>query len=337
MPESAELRLNIKKRGQVKARLTRLKNLVYNFNDDTTVVVLKMHLRKHDLLLEEFNEIQNEIEILDEETDYSDERLAFESTYFEIIARMEQLIEDKTRSINSVSRSESVANHSQNSSNIKLPTINLPEFDGNYTNWLQFYDTFNALINENENINNVQKFLYLKSSLKGEASQVLHSLEASDTNYPIAWEILKNRYDNKRVIVNTHIKAIFDLPSLSKESPQQLRKLSDDLAKHLGALKLLGQPTDSWDSLIIFLVCSKLDFNSKREWESSIIGSELPKFEDFSKFLANRCQLLETIKPGLQGKPTGASVWKVQSNNNCNKFSTPHQFIYSRKCKMPVL
>lgn len=315
---ATELKQLIFKRGQIKSRLTRLKRLVDAFDENVPVAVLRTHLRKNDTLLEEFRQVHEQIEFLDQETDHSEECVLFENTYFHAISNIEQLIEDKA---NIVSRPASVAsvgaNTSQNISNIKLPTIKLPEFDGNYSNWLQFYDTFNTLINDNDTISNVQKFFYLKSSLKGEAAQVLHSLEASEQNYPIAWELLKSRFENKRIIVYTHLKALFDLPSISKESSQQLRKLTDDLFKHLRALKMLGRPVNYWDDVIIYLICLKLDFNSKREWESSIIGTELPSFESFSKFLSNRCQLLESIKPStsLQHKPVGA--W------NNNKISNP--------------
>ncbi|KAK9498852.1 hypothetical protein O3M35_003408 [Rhynocoris fuscipes] len=48
---------------------------------------------------------------------------------------------------------------------------------------------------------------------KGEASQILSSLEITCSNYTIAWDLLKERYDNKKLIINSHIKSIFDPPN----------------------------------------------------------------------------------------------------------------------------
>lgn len=62
---------------------------------------------------------------------------------------------------------------------IKPPTMNLPEFNGNYDCWMNFYDTFDALVNKNKSLTHIQRFYYLKSSLKGEAANMLNSLEVS--------------------------------------------------------------------------------------------------------------------------------------------------------------
>jgi hypothetical protein len=39
---------------------------------------------------------------------------------------------------------------------VKLPALNLPQFSGSYAEWLPFYDTFNSLINNNANLNNIR-------------------------------------------------------------------------------------------------------------------------------------------------------------------------------------
>ncbi|XP_055527072.1 uncharacterized protein LOC129719702 [Wyeomyia smithii] len=57
-------------------------------------------------------------------------------------------------------------------SGIKLPTIALPEFDGNYNDWLTFHDTFLALIHNNMDVPAIQKFHYLKAAVKAEAIQL---------------------------------------------------------------------------------------------------------------------------------------------------------------------
>lgn len=80
---------------------------------------------------------------------------------------------------------------------------------------------------------------YLRSSLKGEAIQVIQALETSNQNYEVAWGLLEERYDNPRLITQNHVKAIFEMPAISKESHTQLRSLVDVTLKHLRALKAL--------------------------------------------------------------------------------------------------
>lgn len=63
---------------------------------------------------------------------------------------------------------------------VKLPSLILPTFSGFYDEWMQFHDIFRSLIDCDKGLTNIQKFYYLKSSLKGEAAAILDSLEVSD-------------------------------------------------------------------------------------------------------------------------------------------------------------
>ncbi|CAB0040768.1 unnamed protein product [Trichogramma brassicae] len=56
---------------------------------------------------------------------------------------------------------------------VQLPKIKLPTFDGNFLQWTSFKDQFSALVHQVDTLDNVRKFLYLKSCLTGEAVDVL--------------------------------------------------------------------------------------------------------------------------------------------------------------------
>lgn len=88
---------------------------------------------------------------------------------------------------------------------------------------------FVVLVHRNEDIKDVQQFLYLKAALKGDALWVIHSFETTAKNYAIAWECLNERYNNKRILVQNHTKAIFDLAPLEDESAVRLRQFIDKL------------------------------------------------------------------------------------------------------------
>jgi len=92
----------------------------------------------------------------------------------------------------------------------------------------------------------------------GDAGTVISLLETLDANYSVAWNLLKERYDNKRVIVQTHIRSIIDLPIMSKENAR-LRQIANGAARHVHALKALKCPTDAWDDLLVCILGSKLD------------------------------------------------------------------------------
>ena len=110
----------------------------------------------------------------------------------------------------------------------RLPDLGLPNFQGNYDTWLSFKDIFKSIIDKRTDINDVEKFLYLKLCCKDEALKLLEPLEVTDSNYKIAWDLLEKRYDNKRAMVNHHVNnLLFKLPEVYKESSFGLRKLLD--------------------------------------------------------------------------------------------------------------
>ncbi|KAL0841423.1 hypothetical protein ABMA28_015107 [Loxostege sticticalis] len=187
---------------------------------------------------------------------------------------------------------------------VKLPTISMPTFDGSYEHWLEFRDTFLSLVHTSTEISQIQKFHYLKSSLKGSAELVIDSLEFSAANYSVAWELLLNRYNNSNLLVHNHVKALFSIQTITKESPASIRRPIDTILKNLRALKILGEPTDSWDTLIIYIVVSKLDQTTEREWEQykytslnqNCSDTKVPlKIDDLLQFLKRRADMLETL------------------------------------------
>lgn len=84
--------------------------------------------------------------------------------------------------------------------------------------WYAFFDIFNSLIHSNRELNDTQKFYYLRSSLREDAVEIVSSLEISGATYVDTWARLKERYDTKRLIVQNHIRAIFDLPIVKNEN-----------------------------------------------------------------------------------------------------------------------
>lgn len=126
----------------------------------------------------------------------------------------------------------------------------------------------------------------LMSALTNEAKDVISSLEASDENYLEAWRMLKERYDDDSLIIQKHVKALVEQPILTKENHFELRQLLDNVLKHMRALKVLKRPTYQWDDILIYLVTSRLDQTTSKEWETTLRRGEIPTFNQLTDFLA---------------------------------------------------
>lgn len=304
--------LNIK-RGAIKANITRCKTFFEKIKttkvDANIVRQLNARLRDLTPSLQEFNEIQLEIEYIsstdtEEYEPQIDVREEFESNYYALTSEIEQVIAEYEKEHETVAQSNlgsvnlSVAsNNFVHNNAIRLPTIDLPKFEGSYDNWLEFRDAFDGLVNKNNNLTNIQKFYYLRSSLKDSARNIIENIEMSDSNYDIAWNLLQERYNNNKSILYKHIDSILGLPNMQKESLSDLRYIVDSVAKHLRSLKTLGQPVESWDTLIVHLINKKLDPTTRKEWETHEINIEISTWNDLREFLNNKCRVLEKIEP----------------------------------------
>ncbi|KAF9807423.1 hypothetical protein SFRURICE_005381 [Spodoptera frugiperda] len=99
------------------------------------------------------------------------------------------------------------------------------------------------------------------------------------------------------ISINNHVQSLFSVQSISKESSKSLRHIVDTTNKNLRALSTLGQPVEYWDTLIIYIMASKLDQVTNREWEEHRNSlSEPPTLAVFIEFISNRADLLETLE-----------------------------------------
>nr|CAI5818359.1 unnamed protein product [Callosobruchus analis] len=283
------------KRGALKGQLTRFANFLNEITESTDINELVARLKKIEPILETFESVQIEIELICEEVQDT-ERTTFEDLYFQMISKAKNVISNQNgeHSVSSVpdnSGSDILDVHSK----VKLPPIKLPEFFGSYEQWMTFADIFTSLVHENQSLNNAQKFVYLRNCVRGDAAQLINSLEMTNANYPKAWDILQERYANKKLIVHCHIKNIFELMPIKFESYTHLRSLLDTFNKNLRTLAALEQPTEQWNTLLVYIVSSKLDTNTKKEWEKCTAEIDFPTVNQLTDFLSKRCNLLETI------------------------------------------
>jgi hypothetical protein len=82
-----------------------------------------------------------------------------------------------------------------------------------------------ALINDNRDLSDIQKSHYLRSSLKSDALSTIEHLTLSNDNYQAAWELIQSRYENNRLLVQQHVRALFSLPTATPKDPKILRQI----------------------------------------------------------------------------------------------------------------
>lgn len=72
---------------------------------------------------------------------------------------------------------------------------------------------------------------------------VINSVQFSTSNYVLTWKLLCDRFDNKYLLIQHHVTAIF---LVIKESSANLKNLIDLINKNLRALLSFGEPVNQW-------------------------------------------------------------------------------------------
>ena len=185
-----------------------------------------------------------------------------------------------------------ISNSNRQSPRVKYPDLKIPTFAGSFDTWLGFYDSFNSMIHNDSDLPTIQKFHYLKGCVTGDAANIISSLATTTENYQVAWDLLKNRYDNKKFIIDSHVKQLFEMPCMSKEF--SIRALYDMTQKHIRALRALSVELDKGDAITIHLIKNKLNNYAIEKWEESTCNVEKPTLKDLLQFLERRSQIEET-------------------------------------------
>lgn len=316
--EAQVARLKVERK-TIKGKFTRFINYLNTPNVQNDITQLKLRIQKVESALDEFENVQNQIDVLEdaENSELND----FEALYYSEMSRAHNMskneeapiVQNVSRHITFPDSSQFIAETNQSRKNVRLPKVELATFDGSFEKWLGFYDSFNDVIHKDENLSDSSKLHYLRSCLKGEAANIIYSLPSSDENYKEAWKLLIERFNNPRLIVQTHVRSLMELPAMTKECGVELRKLIDKVRVHMRALKSLKEKVDSWDTLLIYIITKRLDKVTHKEWERSVTGTTVPTMDEFMKFLEDRCQILQATTHNVN-----SNYPKSNQNQLCN-------------------
>ncbi|XP_076165306.1 uncharacterized protein LOC143145636 [Ptiloglossa arizonensis] len=265
---------------------------------DPTVQEDEIEIRLADLTNEfaSFGKSQADLDSTDETGDSCRDRIDIKNSYFSCLAFARRLLKSVETVTAQQPQRERFANTTPTSAevlegDINLPKLNLPQFSGRYEEWPGFADQFRSAVHDSVRLGDCRKLMYLRSCLRGEASSLIESLEISAANYTPAWNLLEEHYNRPAVIVNNHVRALFELPSMAKVTHNNLRPFLTTLESHYRALKTIQQP--SADTLLIFLCLSRLDQETNLKWREHTRENTFPSLDELCKFLRDRCHDLE--------------------------------------------
>lgn len=160
---------------------------------------------------------------------------------------------------------------------------------------------------------------YLKSKVNGEAEKLIQHLEISTVNYDACWDILNNRYNNKKLIFTSYMNNLMNIPAAQQPSVASLKRLHDTTVETVNAIKNLGIDVGTWDPLLIYFLAQKLDPETHNDYiTAQKQPRDLPALKDFLAFIECKFTALETTrrKPeNIERKPEPQNHYNNQSSS----------------------
>ena len=171
---------------------------------------------------------------------------------------------------------------------VKLPKLSLPTFKGYPKKWAVFWEQFNSVVHFNTHLDNAQKLTYLRESIKDpKAIPLLFRATTTSSQYDDLISLLKDRYDQRRLIPRTHTMAIVECPSLKQGSHEELCSFMDTLEHNINSLKDARQYNIG--SFLTSILSSKLTKRLQESWlHFSRDDKEVPDIFSLIRFLKER-------------------------------------------------
>ena len=125
--------------------------------------------------------------------------------------------------------------------------------------------------------------------MKRDAAKQLSSVTIIDASYTVALKMLRDRYQNSRMILRAHVNAIAVHKPSTEETAKDLRQLMETVDEHRLALENVRQPINQQDVFLVYLISEKLPVETRKCWELPTPGTEPKTYDDLKNFFDVRC------------------------------------------------
>ena len=182
-----------------------------------------------------------------------------------------------------------------------LPKIDLPKFSGKHWDWENFRDVFNSIFGSRDEVAPIIKFNYLRTHLTDEALDKVNLLTIMNENYDKAWKVLIDYYENKRRLDHAHLAVFFAVKPIKSETSAELKRLVNEVMTSIDTSTALKRHVANWGDFIVSSIVSRLDSNSRKDWEKAQGEStDPPSFQQIKSFLHTQILTLEPIEGRIE-------------------------------------
>lgn len=179
----------------------------------------------------------------------------------------------------------------------------IPTFDGDYLKWPKFKAIFSDIMAQCHQ-SSAMKLFHLEKALIGKASGVLNEKIINDGNFEQGWKVVCEQYENKRLLVESHLAGLLNVKKMSNDSSQELQRVLNETKNHVDSLEYLNvDHAQAFELLVTYLLTKSIDGSIKKSWEQTMKFGELPSYAKTISFLKEQTQVLERCEETNSSKP----------------------------------
>ena len=140
----------------------------------------------------------------------------------------------------------------------KLPTLELPTFNGEVMKWASFWTAFSNQVGNRDEISDSDKLIYLRRAIVHQPTQdLLDAPREEEDSYTEVVQELKRRFDLPKEVHKTLVQRIMQLSPI-RETQEDIKRLMDSVRKTLLSLKRTGSYClESFMTSVVYLILPK--------------------------------------------------------------------------------
>lgn len=309
------------RRGQIKASITRIQTFIEEFTDSPlNQAKLQQRIENLKAVFSALPNITAELMASDPDGNHDVIENEITENYMDVLATATLLQNNTTETTRDRSVtpaiSESSSNQTIDHNLTRMPKRELRKFDGKLEEWKAFSHWFKSNVHERAGISDSTRMSYLQDTLVGEAANTIAGLEVTNDNYKEAWDLLETTYNNEEAIISRHFELLAAIPKIQNSSGESIRQLVNETLVHVRGMKVLGEPTDQWNTPLLYHTISKLDNTTKQEWYRRKISKTKRNFDDLIAFLREEAMKIQTNTQKISSNPIVKPNKSTYNNGN---------------------
>ncbi|KAI5724381.1 hypothetical protein M8J77_001983 [Diaphorina citri] len=154
------------------------------------------------------------------------------------------------------------ADNSRSGSLGHLPKVSLMRFGRNALEFNEFWDNFSSLVDSRSDLDDIQKFHYLKGQLFGKAADKVSGIRVCGDNYKIVVDLLREEFGSSQLIITKLYDEIRTLRPTSQK-PCDIHQFYSDLEIKLRLIENQGSNLDQ--DILKLTIFSKLAVDTQKE------------------------------------------------------------------------